>query len=255
MSLLFVSSIFATVKVISSSSTAGVGKCECTDQLFELSAVQRSVSSSPAYFCGSDLNRVAGNNLACKMDRLYLCSTRDNTTATMAADIGQCPRSKKRSLNSCNDNFKSSKCWWSLLSTLQLYWTPLFIENDCLRNLKCSCRNLGRSPPQMICGQQLVGVDCNADVIYQCRLIGASVPLLNCPFGCSDGKCIAVSKVPITEVSMKELDKPDVKKETSSRRSRPSGGQSNSNNSASREDHEVEYVTFPPLFHIPLFNP
>ncbi|KAH9404307.1 hypothetical protein TYRP_000127 [Tyrophagus putrescentiae] len=239
--LLLISSVLATVKVIATSSES---RCECTDQLLELPTVQSTFSSngnSPAYFCGSDLNRLAGSTSSCINDRLYLCSTQNSNSSptTAAANIGDCPRAKKKSLNGCNDSFKS--------------------RNDCLRNLKCTCRNMGRSTPQKVCGQQLVGVDCNPNVIYLCRLIGAPVPLQSCPHECSDGKCIASVDQTITEVSMKEVDKPPPEnndKESAGKRggSKPVR-RSNANSSTSREDHEVEYVTFSPLMHIPLFNP
>lgn len=106
--LLLVFSVLATVKVITSSSE---GRCECTDQLSELPTVHTTFSSSSSYFCGSDLNRLAGNTSSCINDRLYLCSTGDNSTVTTsaAANIGRCPQARKRSLNGCNDSFKSSR--------------------------------------------------------------------------------------------------------------------------------------------------
>ena len=82
--------------------------------------------------------------------------------------------------------------------------------------MKCSCRSVTKASTNSgnsnyratVCGYQIQGEDCLSNIIYQCRLIGAPVPIQNCPYGCYNGRCLQSPM--IREVSLKKMDKPSI---------------------------------------------
>ncbi|KAH7645457.1 hypothetical protein HUG17_0995 [Dermatophagoides farinae] len=95
----------------------------------------------------------------------------------MAAKIGACPRTHNddeihmMTTNvDCNHNLHS--------------------RNNCMKNMKCTCKGIRFHRNQLFCGHQLIGDDCNHNVIYRCRRFGVPDPIENCPFGgCHNNRC------------------------------------------------------------------
>ena len=83
------------------------------------------------------------------------------------------------------------------------------------------------------------GIDCSANVLYRCRLIGVPLPEIICPNGCAQDRCL--TKI----VSVGE----DLEEDTE----RNSTNSKEVDTLTDPNEREVEFVTFAPMVHLSHF--
>lgn len=131
-------------------------------------------------YCGSELNRINGNQ-DCARDQ-YLCGNSNRNGSAVV--VKKCRRGFE-----CDVSREGSgETLRNICAHICLHST--FTGNACLIDIDCHCpsglRVDGRT---RYCGNRLTGRDCNSNVVFTC---GRSYPnpVDACPNGCRNGQCI-----------------------------------------------------------------